>query len=37
MQTGGRELLHLHELPHGGVLKPREIFEGNKKLVVSRK
>jgi len=35
MQAGGRGLLHIHELPHGGVLKPGEFFEGNKEFVGS--
>jgi hypothetical protein len=35
MQVGGCALLHIHELPHRGVLKPRELFEGNKELMIS--
>jgi hypothetical protein len=35
MQAAGCALLHIHELPHRGVLEPRELFEGNKEFVVS--
>lgn len=35
MQVVGSGPLHMHELPHGGVLKPGEFFEGNEELMVS--
>jgi hypothetical protein len=35
MQAAGCALHHMHELPHGGVLKPGEFFEGNEELMVS--
>lgn len=35
MQAGRRGLLNMHELPHRGILKPGEFFEGNKEFVVS--
>ena len=35
MQAAGCALLHIHELPHCGVLKPWELLERNKELAVS--
>jgi hypothetical protein len=37
MQAAGCALLHIHELPHGGILKPGKLFKGNKEFVVSDK
>jgi hypothetical protein len=35
MQAGGRGLLNVHDLPHGGVLKLGKLFERNEDLMVS--
>jgi hypothetical protein len=35
MQEVGSGLLNIHDLPHGGIVKPRKLFERNEDLMVS--